>query len=223
MSFEKELHSYTEVILPVGGLCDPNVIIGCLRDQAWLCVLLVSNARGCCLAPRRDNTRGSLSPTILMFDPNYNMMPPYFSTATDILLIKINLKFESRATAVSVATSPRYLRGKYSSRPHPRSRKCACQFLQETERVKSNCFPWRQRGWSCGVFKSWISDAHCPSQRKWQVLHNYDISVLQQVGIFFNGIACLVKDWPLIKREFPRVPMTWRSARVRMSNVTSQM
>ena len=64
MSFEKKLHSYTEVILPVGGLCDPNVLIGCLRDQTWLCVLLVSNARGCCLVPRRDNTRGSLSPTI---------------------------------------------------------------------------------------------------------------------------------------------------------------
>ena len=29
-----------------------------------VCVLLVSNSRGCCLAPRRDNTRGSLTPTI---------------------------------------------------------------------------------------------------------------------------------------------------------------
>ena len=70
------------------------------------------------------------------------------------------------------------------------------------------CFPWRQRSWSCGVFKSWISDAHCPFQWKWQVLHNYDISMLQQVGVFFDGIACLMKVWPLFKREFPRVPMT---------------
>ena len=77
------------------------------------------------------------------------------------------------------------------------------------------CFPWRQRSWSCGVFKSWISDAHCPFQWKWQVLHNYDISVLQQVGMFFDGIACLMKVWPLFKRDFPRVPMTWRSARAR--------
>ena len=35
--------------------------------------------------------------------------------------------------------SPRYLDGKYRSRLHPRSRKCACRFLWETERVKSNC------------------------------------------------------------------------------------
>ena len=28
---------------------------------------------------------------------------------------------------------------KYRSRLHPRSRNCACQFLRETERVKSNC------------------------------------------------------------------------------------
>ena len=77
------------------------------------------------------------------------------------------------------------------------------------------CFPWRQRSWSCSVFKSWISDAHCPFQWKWQVLHNYDISVLQQVGMFFDGIACLMKVWSLLKREFPRVPMTWRSARAR--------
>ena len=57
------------------------------------------------------------------------------------------------------------------------------------------CFPWRQRRWSWGVFKSRISDAHCPFQWKWQVLHNYDISVLQQVGMFFDGIACLMIEF----------------------------
>ena len=35
--------------------------------------------------------------------------------------------------------SPRYLGGKYRSCLQPRSRKCAYQFLRETERVKSNC------------------------------------------------------------------------------------
>ena len=77
------------------------------------------------------------------------------------------------------------------------------------------CFPWRQRSWSCGVFKSWVSVAHCPFQWKWQVLHNYDISVFQQVGMFFDGIAYLMKVWPLFKREVPRVPMTWRCPRAR--------
>ena len=70
-----------------------------------------------------------------MFDPDYNMMPPFFPQQPIF-----NLKFESRATAVSLAMSPRYLGGKYRSRlSYPRSQKCPCQFLRETERVKSNC------------------------------------------------------------------------------------
>ena len=55
------------------------------------------------------------------------------------MLIKSYLKFESRATTVCVAMSPRHLGGKYRSRLHPRSRKCACKFLRETGHVKSNC------------------------------------------------------------------------------------
>ena len=73
-----------------------------------------------------------------MFDPDYNIMP-LFLTATNILSIKSNLKFESRTHGVFVAMSPRNLGGKYHSRLHTRSQKCACQFLRETERVKSNC------------------------------------------------------------------------------------
>ena len=86
--------------------------------------------------PREFDTNNTHT---IMFDPDYNMMPPFFSTAINILLIISNLKFESRATAVSVTMSPRCLGGKYRSRLHPRSRKCACQFLRETGRVKSNC------------------------------------------------------------------------------------
>ena len=84
------------------------------------------------------------------------------------------------------------------------------------------CFPWRQRSWSCGVFKSWISDARCPFQWKWQVLHNYDISVLQQVGMFFDGIACLMKVWPFsigssLVSRYRDAPLV----HARISNVTS--
>ena len=151
--------------------------------------------------PREFDTNNTHT---IMFDPDYNMMPPFFySNQYSLIFIKRNLKFESRATAVYVAMSPRYLGGKYRSRLHSRSRKCACQFLWETERVKSNCArpapdtPHDQRWscgvcWSCGVFKSWIADAHRPFQWKWQVLHNYNISVLQRVGTFFDGIACLM-------------------------------
>ena len=82
---------------------------------------------------------------------------------------------------------------------------------------------WRQNPRSCGVFKSWISVAHCPFQRKWWVLHIRYISALEQVGMSFNGIAYLMKVYLLFKREFPRVLMTWRTARAGISNVRSPM
>ena len=71
--------------------------------------------------------------------------------------------------------------------------------------------PWQHRR-SCGVFKSWISVAHCPFQRKWWVLHIWCISILEQVGMSFNGIAHLMKVYLLFKREFPRVRPWWRDA-----------
>ena len=122
-------HPYSYGVLFKG----PNIIV---------CVLLVSNSRGCCLAPRRDNTRGSLTPTIHTHNHVWFRLQQdvtMFSTATNILSIKSNSKFESRATTVCIAMSPRYLGGKYRSRFHPRSRKCARQLLQGTERVKSHC------------------------------------------------------------------------------------
>ena len=54
---------------------------------------------------------------------------------------------------------------------------------------RRHLLPVATTNWSCSVFKSWIPDTHCPFQWKWQVLHNYDISMLQQVDMFFNGIA----------------------------------
>ena len=133
--------------------------VNCLRDQTWLCVLLVSNSFGCCLAapgslegagrvitPRWDNTRGSLTPTIHTQSCLIPIITWYhiFPTATNIMLIKSNSKFKSRANTVLVAMSPRYLGGNYRSRFHPRSRKCACQFLRETERVWNRTAPDRR-------------------------------------------------------------------------------
>ena len=75
----------------------------------------------------------------------------HFCSATNILLMKGNLKFESRATAVYVAMSPRYRGGKYRSRLHPRSRKCACQIFAgdwacaiDLRQTGVICYPWRQ-------------------------------------------------------------------------------
>ena len=161
-----------------------------------------------------------------MFDPDYNMMPPFFSSATNIqfkVWIESNRSLRCHVTTLSwwqVSHSP-LLPQIAKMRVPVFAGDWACKI--ELRQAGVICFPWRQRSWSCGVFKSWISDAHCPFQQKWQVLHNYDISVLQQVGMFFDGIACLMKVWPLFKWEFPGVPMTWRDARPRISNVTSQM
>ena len=51
---------------------------------------------------------------------NSNIAENAVNILKNILLIKSNLKFESRATAVSIAISARYLGGKYRSRLHPR-------------------------------------------------------------------------------------------------------
>ena len=153
-------------------------------NHGYVCVVDI-NSRVCCLAPRRDNT---------WLIPIITSCWQFPSISTPILLIKSILKLESRAIAARVPMSPRNLGGKYRCRPHPRSRKCTRQFFFAGSRTCR----------SCGVFKNWISVAHWPFHRKWRVLHNYDISVLEQVGMSFNGIAYLMKVKLLFKREFHR-------------------
>ena len=156
----------------------------------------------------------------IMFDPDYNMMPPFcpqqpiYSAHQKQFKVWIEC---NRSLRCHVTTLSRWQVSESPPPPVAKMRVLAfagdwsCEIeLRQTGVI---CFPWRQRSWSCCVFKSWISDAHCPFQWKWQVLHNYDIFVLQQVGMFFDGIACLMKVRPLFKRKFPRVPMTWRFAR----------
>ena len=85
--------------------------------------------------------------------------------------------------SVAVATSP----GRESTRP----RFCLWFFFGKQsvliELPRNGVITWRQSSRSCGVFKSWISVAHCPFQRKWRVLHNYDISVLEQVCVLMGS------------------------------------
>ena len=151
-----------------------------------VCVLLVSDSRRCCLAPWGDNTRGSLTPTIhtqSCLIPIITWCHHFFSSATNILLIKSNLK-------------------------------------RETERVKLNC---ARPASSASRGDNEVEFQMHTVQWKLQVLHTYGISVVKQVGMFFDGIACLMKVWPLFKREFPLVPKTWRAAHARISNVTSHL
>ena len=121
--------------------------------------------------------------------------------------------------------SPRNRGGKYHFRLHPRSRKCACQFLRETEPVKLECAretpaAWRQRRWSCGALKAsfLLHTVFFKETGKFYTIMKYQCF---SRSAFFSGIACLMKVRPLFKREFPRALMTWRTARARISNVKS--
>ena len=113
------------------------------------------------------------------------------SLATNNLLHKSNLKFQSRASAACVAISPNYLGGKYRNRLHPRSRKCACHFF-----VRQSVWNWTASDWhylfgdnNAGHAMCFKAECLMPTvlSLKWQVLNNCDISVLQQVGVFLPG------------------------------------
>ena len=111
-----------------------------LRDQIWLCVYCWCQTPEGVVSPRRAITRAQ--PTIhtqSCLIPIITWCHHFFSTTTNILLMKSNLKFKARATAVSVAMSPRYRGGKYRSRLHPGHENARASFFQETGRVKSNC------------------------------------------------------------------------------------
>ena len=126
---------------------------------------------------------------------------PFPFILTNILRIKSKLKLESRAIAIGVAMSLRNLGGKYHCRPQPWTQKFTGQFFCRKQSVLfelhqlSGVIAWQtwQHRWSCGVFKSFISVAHCHFQWKWRVLHIWYISVPEQVGMSFNGIAHLMK------------------------------
>ena len=162
---------------------------------------------------RRDNPRGRPSwspgaarqPTrqLMSTTHTYRWLIPIItwcwqfpSLSTNILLIKSKLKLEPRAIVVGVAMSPRNLGGKYRCRPHPRWRKCTRQFFPGTRACQSNyirvasSLAWRQHRRSCGVFKSWISVAHCPCQWKWRVLH------IRYFNPYLNRSVCLLMGSP---------------------------
>ena len=124
-------------------------------------------------------------------NPGYNIILKHHSIATNILLMKGQLKLHTKANAVRVAMSPSNLGGEYQSDPHfvPKEH---VSILRETQSVNSNCArlgssAWLQRCWSCGVFKSWTSVAHSPFQWNWNALYNY--AILNKSVSFFKGVA----------------------------------
>ena len=112
-------------------ICIPNIQRVCLRvKHDCVCIVGVKLPRVLSLAPRRNNTGGSLTPSIYVQScliPIITRCHLFFYVAANILLTKSNSKFESRAISIRVAVSPCNLGGKYHSRLHPLV-KCACGF-----------------------------------------------------------------------------------------------
>ena len=184
-------------------LSQPQYVKYCLRDQSWIGVCCwhqlpsgLSNHAGWSRGRSPSDRPAARQPTreLMSTTHTYPWLIPIItwcqqfpSLSTNILLLKSKLKLESRAIVVGVAMSPRNLGGKYSCRPHPRWRKCTRQFFCGKQSVsielhQSSVIAWRQHHRSCGPF-----------QRKWRVLHIRYISLLEQVGMSFNGIAYLMK------------------------------
>ena len=154
------------------------------------CVLLTSTPERV-VSPRRAITRAQ---------PDYNMMLAISVRINQCSAYQKQIKAwieSNRRRRCHVTTWSRW---QVSLSPLPPIAKvhapvfCGKQSLL-IELHQSGVIAWRpwQHHRSCGVFKNWISVAHCPFQRKWRVLHIWYISVLEQVGMSFNGIAHLMK------------------------------
>ena len=99
---------------------------------------------------------------------------------------------------------PRNFEDKYHSRPHPLLMKCEARAISRDPvlmraielrlyaRLVSSAW-WRRRLDHAVLFKSFISVAHCSSQRTWLIVQIYGIPMAEQVGIFFRGFARLMR------------------------------
>ena len=149
----------------------------------------------------------------------------HFYHSKNILLMKSNLKFESRATAVSVAMSPRYSGGKYRSRLHPRSRKCACQFFCGRLGVWNRTAPDRRRLLPVATTKLIMRCVYKLNFRYTLSFSNEnDKFYTTMIYPCFSRSVCFSMGSPAWWRFslcssgnslVSRVPMTWRSARAR--------
>ena len=143
---------------------------------------------------------------------DYDMMPSFFSVATNIPLIKNNLKLNWEKPHFALPCHQ--VGGRYRSHLRPGRKNaygtfCGRQSIWIWTAPDLRHPAWRQRRWSCGVFEIWTSDVQCPIQRKGQVLNYYDLSLLQHVGVYFNEIAFSMKGWSLFQRDFM---FWWREA-----------
>ena len=123
------------------------------------------------------------------------------SLAINTLYIKSQLKFELRAVIILFIMSLHNLGGQYHSCGHAHFHKRTCTTFYWRHGILSNC-AWlvlsANNARSHGVFQNGISVVRCPFQWKWQVWYNCDISFLEQVDIYFNGITYLMNVFFLL-------------------------
>ena len=188
----RNVHIYIHIYINT-ELLDENQ--GVLKELFMdRCVLLTSTPV-CVVSPRRAITKAQIStaqtnPWLIQI---ITWCRQFSSLSANILLIKSTLKLQWRAIAVGVTMLTR----KYPCRLHPQPRNWT-PFFAGSRACYTNCarsggIAWRQRRRSCGVFKSCISVALGPFQWKWRDLHIWYISVLEQVGMSFDGIPYLMK------------------------------
>ena len=143
-----------------------------------LCILLVSNSWGCCLAVLGDHK----GPVIAWC----NQICP---VTTYIPLIKNNSKFESRAIAVGYHVTTRSW-WQVSLLSPSTVAKCGCNVFCGRLSMRNRAAPdwrsWRQRCWPCGVFKSCISAAHYPFQQNLQKFYTTMVYPCFRRSVWFS-------------------------------------
>ena len=114
-----------------------------------------------------------------------------WTSTTNNLPIKSTVKLWSTAIEVCVAMSPRHLGGRHRCCPHPVAKVHVPLFCGRHSVFIELHLDWRHLHGDNIVdhevfFQIESSVALCPFQQKWRVLHNFDISRLDQVRL---GIA----------------------------------
>ena len=204
---------------------------GLIMDR---CVLLTSTPEWV-VSPRRAITRAQPTRELMSTTHTYPWLIPIITwcwqfpcLSTNILLIKSKSKLESRVIVVGVAMSPRNLGGKYRCRPHPRWRKCTHQFFPGTRACQSNGIRV-----ASSLGDNIVDYVVClKAEFLWYTVLSNENGEFYTYDIYpyLNRSVCLLMGslswWRftlLFKREFPRVLMTWRTARAWISNVSSPM
>ena len=157
----------------IKGLIMDMCVCVCLTSTPECVVLPPGNHEGAAwvIAPWRDNT--CQQHTYPWLIPIITWCRQFTSLSTNILLIKGKLKLESRTIAVGFAMSPRNLGGKY---------RCTRVASSLGDNVIDHVVCLKAGFLSHTVLSSGNDE-----------FYTYDISVVEQVGMSFNGIAYLMK------------------------------